>query len=110
MKTRTARKRQRREVTVTPGPEVVSFRFGYTSLPPPTPADLEADQAAVAADRAWFERNRSALSFRRAPLGSEFRYAIPAGCVLEAVEVFQVEPGMRGRVPIFRRLLAAEIN
>lgn len=105
-----SRKRQRREANTAPGLDAVSIRFGESGLPPPVPADVAADREAQAADRAAFATAPGRLSFLRAPVGSEFRYAIPAGHTLDLVEVTQVAPGQRIRRPIFRPLVRTEIN
>jgi hypothetical protein len=74
-----------------------------------TPADRSADLAAIARDRAFFDRE-GATSYRREPEPGELRYLIPAGGDLVAVDVTEIRPGVRLRLPVFRILAAFEIN
>jgi hypothetical protein len=100
MKTRTARKRHRPKVRPIAG---VSVWFGGDALPPPTAADLIADLLAIDQDRAYFRDHPDRGTYRRPAVAGELRFSIPAGCVLEAVEVFQVGPRARAARPCFMR-------
>lgn len=79
-------------------------------IPPYTAADADADVVAIENDRSRFAASPSLASYRREPEPGEMRAAIPHGCDLIAVEVFQIAPGYRLRVPMFRRIARSEIN
>ena len=72
--------------------------------------DGPADVAANAKDRALFAANPTLAAVIRAPEPGELRATIPPDCDLLAVEVRQVAPGVRVRLPHFRPLDPGEIN
>jgi len=105
-----SRKRQLRAVRARTGPGVTSLAFNAEALAPPTPGDLASDLEAIATDRAAFAAAPGLLSYQREPIGAEFRYAVPPGHTLSAVDVVLVGRGLRIRRPIFRRLQPKEVN
>jgi hypothetical protein len=74
------------------------------------PEDAVADAAANAQDRARFAALPGVVGYLRPPEPGELRATIPPGCDLAAVEVRQIAPGVRVRLPHFRALDPEEIN
>lgn len=75
-----------------------------------TNADREIDDKASDWDAQWFLDNPRMKARERPPLLGEFAWACPPGCTVSSVFVFEVEPGLRIRGPVFRAIARNEIN
>ncbi len=109
------RAKARRRAERHANPHGVEFRHLGPDNPDPqwrqiwsetTPADMDAEDDASDADRAWFEAHPHAAQRVRDPFPGEFRAATPPGHYCADVVVVRVGPALRARLPGFLPLPA----